>query len=114
MGLTSLISRPPCPACGARQNRFWFRKRTEHGCFDLHRCTACASGFVSPRPTSDFIESLYANYDHNGARNRCAGKGGSATLTEVLCEEEQFPNSSVDASRIASQCRRLAGGGKFL
>src|SRR5262245_20764691 len=103
-----------CPACGGRKTAFWFQKTNEHGAFEIHRCRDCASGFVLPRPTWEFLEKFYAGYDYGRDRNGHWPHSIKERLAQILEEERLFPNSTVDAKRIAADCRGLAVGTRFL
>src|SRR5262245_39693783 len=99
-----------CPACGGCLTAFWFRKATEHGTYSIHRCSRCGSGFVCPRPTPVFLENFYAGYDHSRNRNGNSAHSVQERLRQIVEEEKCFPNSTLDAERIAAECRRLTTG----
>jgi len=53
--LSSPFHYVPCPACGATQSSFQFRKLG----FDYEECNQCGSLFVNPRPPLDAFQRYY-------------------------------------------------------
>lgn len=49
-----------CPACGAAEKRWTFRK---YG-FDFQECPACATIYMSPRPSESVMADYYANSEN--------------------------------------------------
>lgn len=67
-------------------------KYTPNGNFRILRCSNCSFAFVSPRPTPEYIKSLYSDFGQHD--------GGRRSLDDVLKAEADYPNSTVDANRI--------------
>lgn len=57
-----------CPVCGSEAFEVLYRDLVDHlfrsagGGWDMQRCSACHSGFLSPRPTPLTIGKAYSNY----------------------------------------------------
>jgi SAM-dependent methyltransferase len=88
-----------CVACGKDEIYLWDTKRFQytHGNstekFDIYRCVNCGTGFLNPPPSLLWLKSIYQFSGHALTQE--------ITLTEVLEREAQFPNSTVDAERMA-------------
>jgi SAM-dependent methyltransferase len=77
------------------------------------RCASCGSAFVQPRPTEEYLEQFYLT--SNSMQDvRADDTSESSACQKVLAAEAAFPNSTVDAERIARTCRKLCAGSRFL
>jgi SAM-dependent methyltransferase len=88
-----------CVACGSANSALWQTKafaasaRTDVQAFNIFRCRNCGTGFLNPPPSADYLKKVYAVSGH--------GLTKAITLAEVEESERLFPNSSIDAERIA-------------
>jgi len=104
-----------CPACKSLQLSQWFAKPSaaDGRRYQICRCAKCESGFVLPRPSTEYLEEYYTGSSQSHAKSI-----ESCTQTEayekVLKEEQEFPNSELDATRITGYCRALTSGNNFL
>ncbi|MCA9582781.1 MAG: class I SAM-dependent methyltransferase [Myxococcales bacterium] len=115
---------PSCIACTAPDARYWFTKRTDHGAYGIHRCQTCDTAFVWPRPSDDDIERYYhsGHYAADGELIRQNDDGadddhgtyGRIEADKALAAERAYPNTTLDAARVASVCKELAPGSRFL
>lgn len=81
-----------CPACKGTMHP-WRSKSTKHGLFRILCCKDCGSAFVSPRPTPEELVQFYGALGH--------GQSDERNLSAILAAEQRYPNSSVDAERVA-------------
>jgi len=104
------IGNPVCPACGCGLCRYLFTKVTSHGHYRIYRCRGCRSAFVYPRPEMAEIKAFY--------QEAYAPPGSWATPQErydaVMEGERRYPNSTLDAARMAGLCRRYSQGTRLL
>ncbi len=101
-----------CPVCSSRF-AWWATKRSEKAVYHIDRCTRCGYAFVNPRPNMGFLMNYYAAFGLGNAY----GQKEMPTLDSVQRQEQQDPNSTVDARRLLNTLLRLAGtpkGRKFL
>ena len=95
-----------CPACDSPIMQSWLTKEMGGLTFKLDRCCVCGTGYVNPRPSLEYLKSIYSITGH-----------GSKSLTsfdEVMAAEIEFPNSTVDAQRIIKYAQKLLGPRKNL
>lgn len=98
-----------CVACESRLIERWrdktyaYSRKDDGPPFSIFRCGDCGTGFLNPPPHKGLLESIYAHSGH--------ALQGPVTLEEVLDREQRFPNSTVDARRIARNSRRLDRSG---
>ena len=104
-----------CVACQSTNVAPWFIKRSavDGRDYPILRCRACGSAFVYPRPTADYLEQYYSG-DGSSHAILVDVTSEENSYQKVLADEVAFPNSSVDAERIASNCRGLCSGSRFL
>ena len=95
-----------CPACDSPTRRPWFHKEMDGVTFKLDRCCTCGTGFVNPRPSMEYLKSIYAKTGH--------GSKSLISFDEVMAGEIEFPNSTVDAQRIIKYAQKLLGRRKNL
>jgi SAM-dependent methyltransferase len=93
-----------CVACRSTRLNFWKQKtfaasaQAEIQAFKIFRCEDCGSGFLNPPPAADYLTKVYAKSGH--------GLTEAVTLEEVEEAERRFPNSSIDAARMAAAAAR--------
>lgn len=68
---------------------FYFNKKYKYKNFQVFRCKNCNSGYVHPYPKDEVLIDLYANENYK-----------IKTCKDVIKDEEEFPNSSIDSKRI--------------
>jgi SAM-dependent methyltransferase len=104
-----------CLACNSPKFSRWFTKTsaTDDLRYPISKCAECRSAFVVPRPTFEYLEAYYTGSGQSHAKSIELDTDTEA-YEKILRDEENFPNSGVDATRIASHCRVLASGNKFL
>jgi SAM-dependent methyltransferase len=66
-----------------------------------------------PRPTPEYLEAYYSGSTSSLSRSMVS-HSASEQYEEVLEDEREFPNSVLDAARIAEECKALAPGTQFL
>jgi len=84
-----------CPVCSSGL-KHWRTKATPLGDFAIVKCIECGFAFVNPRPTMQYLMDFYSECGHNVG----SGRSEAITLDSVIRQEEEFPNSTVDAQRM--------------
>jgi SAM-dependent methyltransferase len=98
-----------CVACGGREIAPWRAKRFQYTQarhqekFDIYRCGDCGTGFLNPPPHVQWLKAIYQYSGH--------GLTQPITLDEVLAREARFPNSILDAERMARHADELNATG---
>jgi 2-polyprenyl-3-methyl-5-hydroxy-6-metoxy-1,4-benzoquinol methylase len=98
-----------CVACGSREIAPWRTKRFQYTQahsqekFDIYRCNDCGTGFLNPPPHVQWLKAIYQYSGH--------GLTQPITLGEVLAREARFPNSTLDAERMARCADQLNATG---
>lgn len=98
-----------CVACGGRGIASWRTKRFQYTQahsqeeFGIYRCDTCGTGFLNPPPHVQWLKAIYQYSGHGLTR--------PITLNEVLAREARFPNSTLDAERMARHADRLNATG---
>ncbi len=91
-----------CPICSGTIGN-WRKKNTAIDVYNIDLCVACGFAFVNPRPSIDFLMKYYSNFGH--------GHGGNAgikhNLEAIRSNEQNDPNSSLDARRMISTIKSL-------
>ena len=100
-----------CIVCGAGVARHWFTKTNQHGAYPVMHCRNCQSAFIWPRPELAEIEAFYGSAEYRAGED---SESPQARYERLIANEAAYPNSTVDARRIASTCRRFAHGDEFL
>ena len=95
----------PCPACGSMHTALWQIKANDAGSFPIRSCRSCGSAFVWPRPA--------AGRDRRPSIRGTRYKNLSTEDFRDL-ERTYYPTASMDAARLISRCRRLAGGPRLM
>jgi 2-polyprenyl-3-methyl-5-hydroxy-6-metoxy-1,4-benzoquinol methylase len=104
-----------CLFCRHPQPRYWFSKRSKHNGrpYRLFSCSSCGGAFVFPVPSEQELHEFYS-----GTQSALeVGLRASDSLhqyNQAIQEEVEFPNSTVDARRIAENLKRLAPGTRAL
>ena len=95
-----------CPACDGPIMKPWLTKEIGGVTFKLDRCCVCGTGYVNPRPSMEYLKSIYAITGH--------GSKSLKSFDKVMAAEIEFPNSTVDAQRIIKYAQILLGPRKNL
>jgi SAM-dependent methyltransferase len=103
-----------CVACAGiriekwRDKAYSYTDKRNGSTFSIFKCLECGTGFLNPPPHRKFLESIYAYSGH--------ALQGPVLVEAILDRERQFPNSTVDARRLArvSQERDRSGSWKAL
>ena len=104
-----------CPFCDSIESEYWHTNTSmaDHLPYKILRCRACKSAFVSPYPTEEYLNQFYSGEvnSHGGVL-----KNGNPEehLKHIMKVEKAYPNSSIDAERIASLCKSFSLGNDFL
>jgi 2-polyprenyl-3-methyl-5-hydroxy-6-metoxy-1,4-benzoquinol methylase len=104
-----------CLYCGSNRAMHWddHVSQADHRSYEIFKCRACESAFVNPPPSSEYLTEFYG-----GALNSHGGQLLAADVQEhyreILRREDAFPNSTLDAERIARNARDHAKGDEFL
>lgn len=108
---------PPieCPFCGENGVRFWFAHDSvaDRKTYPLYSCEGCGSSFVYPRPSNGYLATFYAGGQNSLQQNQ-RGDTEAEIYDRALQEEVDFPNSTVDAERIARLARKFGTGKRLL
>jgi SAM-dependent methyltransferase len=72
----------------------------------LRKCRSCKSAFIAPIPTEDYLNAYYAS-SVNAVERFLGSESDAENFQQVLDGERRFPNSTVDAARIAQRLREL-------
>ena len=91
-----------CPVCSSSIKR-WRVKRVGNDEYNLDLCDSCGYCFVNPRPSFQFLMSYYSAVGHSCNDFLSEPK----TLSSVLAQEQDDPNSTTDAIRLVSTIRSL-------
>ena len=97
-----------CPIC-ASYIRQWRVKNVGGRPYKIDKCVSCGYAFVNPRPSLDFLMDFYSSSGH--------GNDVMYNMQSVLAQEENEPNSTVDARRMIGTVKTLSksiGSTKFL
>jgi SAM-dependent methyltransferase len=98
-----------CVACGStdighwKTKRFQYTEGSELEEFPIDRCGRCGTGFINPPPSPEWLREIYQYSGH--------ALTGPTSLDEVMAREERFPNSTVDAARMARRADKLNKSG---
>ena len=105
-----------CPFCNLKKNKYWYT----YGQFDsdlnsypIYKCISCKSASVIPAPTKGFLENFYKS-EQNSMQKNINKKSVKQKLEEVLLQENEFPNSTIDSQRIINNLKKITDGKDFL
>ena len=104
-----------CPFCNSMNTKYWFlhTSKIEYLPYKIYRCGACKSAFVSPAPTDEHLKKFYEG-EINSMIEFLKGDDAEEHLKLILQLEKDYPNSKIDAKRIASHCKNFSSGYDFL
>jgi len=91
-----------CPVCSS-SIKTWRVKGAGTNQYILDRCGTCGYCFVNPRPTLQFLLEYYSSF-RQGRED--PGKE-TPDLNSVLAQENNDPNSTVDARRLIQTIKSL-------
>lgn len=92
-----------CVACGSSAIAPWKKKQKDNVVFAIWRCLDCETGFLNPPPNLDWLKSVYARSGH--------GLTCPISLEDILVNESEFPNSTIDAERMIGRAATLLPAG---
>lgn len=82
-------------------------KREKDGInYDIWKCKACGCGFLNPRPTREWLETIYSKSGH--------GRTAPISFDEVMAAEREYSNATVDAARLVGHAKELLPEGEKL
>ncbi|HZL26526.1 MAG TPA: class I SAM-dependent methyltransferase [Acidobacteriaceae bacterium] len=112
---STAIAEDVCLACGSSRLAKWFTKRSpiDNRSYPLIQCKTCKSAFVMPRPAAEYLEAYYSGSTSSLSRDMVSHTEREQ-YEKVLQDEREFPNSVLDAARIADESRAVAPGTQFL
>jgi 2-polyprenyl-3-methyl-5-hydroxy-6-metoxy-1,4-benzoquinol methylase len=93
-----------CVACGSPRIGHWATKRFEFSTkvedtrYEIFKCAECGTGFLNPPPAAESLAEIYSKSGHGLAK--------PIALADVLANEAKFPNSTLDATRMAAGADR--------
>ncbi len=91
-----------CIACNNSNFDLWVQKSGPDGnIFNICRCSSCGSGFLNPRPASEYLKRIYQFSGHGSSR--------PLSVDEILDREREYPNSTVDGRRMIFKAIELRG-----
>ena len=99
-----------CIVCHHNSCSFWFKHEKN---FDIFLCDKCGSGFVYPPPSLEFLENFYHSQE-NSMTDPLENVSAVENYKSVLLEEEEYPNSTLDARSMLSEIKTLTKNTKFL
>lgn len=104
-----------CPFCNSIGPKYWFTNtsKVDHLPYKIYRCKACKSAFVAPLPTEEYLKKYYGS-EMNSHGGFLQDDDVEKHYKFILNNEEAYPNSIVDAKRIASFCKKFSSGYDFL
>lgn len=104
-----------CVFCKSGRGRYWFSKTSldDNKSYPIYVCKNCKGGFVFPIPTSEYLSSYYASSANSMEANLSIGDF-DGQFEHVLQDEKCYPNSTIDAARIASNLKKMCLGNKVL
>jgi 2-polyprenyl-3-methyl-5-hydroxy-6-metoxy-1,4-benzoquinol methylase len=104
-----------CIFCNIGKARYWFSKASiaNKVGYPIYTCDKCKGGFVFPIPTSEYLSSYYASSTNSMEANLSTGDI-DRQYEQVLGDEKDYPNSTVDSIRIASNLKKSCLGSMVL
>ncbi len=104
-----------CLFCQHPQPDFWFSRQSKHNNrpYSLYRCSGCSGAFVFPVPTEEELHEFYSGTQSALEASLQIGDA-SDRYEQAIQEEADYPNSTIDAQRIAENLKRLSPGSRAL
>ena len=100
-----------CPFCRVGRTRYWYTStsKSDGKPYPLHVCLSCRGAFVFPIPSEEDLARFYRS-SSNSMEGNLDAVSEADRYEQVLREEAEFPNSTLDAQRIAAATKELLGG----
>jgi 2-polyprenyl-3-methyl-5-hydroxy-6-metoxy-1,4-benzoquinol methylase len=95
-----------CPVCSS-PIKTWRVKSVGNENYKLDLCGSCGYSFVNPRPSLSFLMNYYSSFGHG---HDDIGKE-TPNFKSVLTEEQNDPNSTIDARRLIKTITSLVKNG---
>ncbi|WP_375314028.1 class I SAM-dependent methyltransferase [Bradyrhizobium sp. A5] len=104
-----------CLFCRHPQPEYWFSKRSKHNNrpYPLFRCSNCGGAFVFPVPSEQELHEFYTS-PQSALELSLRADDPLDQYKQAVQEEVEFPNSTVDAKRMAETLKSLAPGTRAL
>ena len=104
-----------CLFCRHPGPSYWFSKQSKHNgrFYPLFCCSNCGGAFAFPIPTEQELFEFYSG-TQSALEVNLTSSDVVQHYDQAVREERDFPNSTVDAKRIADNLQRLAPGRKAL
>ncbi|WP_162250099.1 MULTISPECIES: class I SAM-dependent methyltransferase [unclassified Bradyrhizobium] len=104
-----------CLFCRRPGPTYWFSKQSKHNgqFYPLFCCSSCGGAFAYPIPTEQELYEFYSG-TQSALEVSLTSSDVLQQYNQAIQEERDFPNSTIDAARIADNFRRLAPGRKAL
>lgn len=96
-----------CPVCSS-PIKTWRVKSVGSDKYNLDLCGSCGYSFVNPRPSLQFLMNYYSSFGHG---HFDTGRE-APDLKSVLAQEQNDPNSIVDARRLIKTIKSLVKNNK--
>lgn len=92
-----------CPVC-SRSIKTWRVKNVGNENYILDLCNSCGYSFVNPRPSLSFLIYYYSSFGHGHDDS----KKEAPNLNSVLTNDQNDPNSTIDARRLIRTIKSLS------
>jgi 2-polyprenyl-3-methyl-5-hydroxy-6-metoxy-1,4-benzoquinol methylase len=91
-----------CPICSS-SIKPWRLKNAGGEIYKLDICVSCGYAFVNPRPSLALIMNYYSSFGHFHDSSGIE----TPSIQSVIAQEQNYPNSTVDARRIVTTINSL-------
>jgi len=105
-----------CPFCNFKKNKYWYtygELDSDRNSYPIYKCISCKSASVIPTPTKEFLENFYKS-EQNSMEKNINEESVKQKLDEIILQEKEFPNSTIDARRIIDNLKIITDGKDFL
>ena len=104
-----------CLFCLHPKPSYWFSKQSKHNgrFYPLFCCSSCGGAFAFPIPTEQELFEFYSG-TQSALELNLNGADLLQQYNQAIQEERDFPNSTIDAARIADNIKRMAPGQRAL
>jgi len=103
---TDIMQYETCPVCSSAIE-LWRSKSVGNDEYKIDLCSSCGYSFVNPRPSLSFLMDYYSTFGHVIA----SGKTEAPNVNTVMKQEENEPNSTIDARRLVHTIKTLTKQG---
>ncbi len=105
-----------CLFCNSNKIYHWL----DHYCqkngekYPIFRCSHCASGFVFPIPSFEYLTAFYSTSELNSYQEKLESQSPKKNLKWAIEKEIEFPNSTIDAKKVCETLVSLETGKRLL